>query len=178
MFFFDNSCQSQRSAGSSGRQWREDKKDQRQRPAPVVSAEEEKQKLGRKITEAVPKGTCQTMCPVQELQDRVAQNRLHHFEMVPGTEKDRRPKGDPLRAVKEYARPAAGKDATNPTDLRPPAVLLKTVHYLINEIAATPSRHPWTEVSRNVPIICGGEMSTVFNSFRSHRCFRYSGSGF
>uniref|UniRef100_A0A3P9HTB2 Si:zfos-452g4.1 n=2 Tax=Oryzias latipes TaxID=8090 RepID=A0A3P9HTB2_ORYLA len=140
------SCQSQRSAGSSGRKWREDKKDQRQRPAPVVSAEEEKQKLGRKITEAVPKGTCQTMCPVQELQDRVAQNRLHHFEMVPGTEKDRRPKGDPLRAVKEYARPAAGKDATNPTDLRPPPVLLKTVHYLINEIAATPSRHPWTEV--------------------------------
>ncbi|KAF6726359.1 SAC3 domain-containing protein 1 [Oryzias melastigma] len=144
------SSRSQRSAVTSGRQRREDNRDQwqrqRQRPAPAVATEDEKQKFAQKITEAVPKGTCQTMCPSQELQDREAQNRLHHFEMVPGTEKDRRPKGDPRRAVKEYARPAAGKDATNPTDLRPPAVLLKTVHYLIDEIAASPNLHPWTEV--------------------------------
>ncbi|XP_047442177.1 SAC3 domain-containing protein 1 isoform X2 [Mugil cephalus] len=94
----------------------------------------------------VPKGTCQTMCPAHELRDREAQNRLHHFEMLPGTEKVRRPKGDPSRAVKEYSRPAAGKDSTRPSDLRPPAVLLKTVCYLIDDIAASPTLHPWTEV--------------------------------
>uniref|UniRef100_A0A3Q0S2J4 Si:zfos-452g4.1 n=1 Tax=Amphilophus citrinellus TaxID=61819 RepID=A0A3Q0S2J4_AMPCI len=87
----------------------------------------------------LPKGTCQTMCPAQELRNREAQNRLHHFEMLAGTEKDRRPKADPSRAVKEYSRPAAGKDATKPSDLRPPPVLLKTVNYLIDDIAAAPS---------------------------------------
>ncbi|XP_061894326.1 SAC3 domain-containing protein 1 [Entelurus aequoreus] len=93
-----------------------------------------------------PKGICQTMCPAVELQKRETQNRLHRFEMLAGTEKDRRPRVDPLRAVKEYTRPAAGKDATNTADLRPPAVLLKTVCYLIDEVAADPHLCPWTEV--------------------------------
>uniref|UniRef100_A0A3Q3KFZ1 SAC3/GANP/THP3 conserved domain-containing protein n=1 Tax=Monopterus albus TaxID=43700 RepID=A0A3Q3KFZ1_MONAL len=84
----------------------------------------------------MPRGTCQTMCPARELRDREVQNRLHRFEMLAGTERDRRPKGDPLRSVKEYSRPAAGKDLTNSADLRPPAVLLKTVCYLIDDIAA------------------------------------------
>ncbi|XP_029002343.1 SAC3 domain-containing protein 1 isoform X2 [Betta splendens] len=86
------------------------------------------------------------MCPARELQSREAQNRLHRFEVVAGTEKERRPKGDALRAVKEYSRPAAGKDSTNPSDLRPPAVLLKTVCYLIDDVAGSPCQHPWTEV--------------------------------
>ncbi|XP_041791815.1 SAC3 domain-containing protein 1 [Chelmon rostratus] len=96
--------------------------------------------------DTVPRGACQTMCPARELRDREVQNRLHHFEMLAGTERDRRPRGDPLRAVKEYSRPAAGKDSTNPTDLRSPDVLLKTVSYLIDDIAASPHLHPWTEV--------------------------------
>uniref|UniRef100_A0A672HMF3 Si:zfos-452g4.1 n=2 Tax=Salarias fasciatus TaxID=181472 RepID=A0A672HMF3_SALFA len=96
--------------------------------------------------ESVPLGTCQTMCPTHELLDREAKNRLHCFEMLRGTEKDRKPRGDPLRAVKEYSRPAAGKDLTNPSALRPPAVLLNTVHYLIDDIATSPGLHPWTEV--------------------------------
>ncbi len=87
------------------------------------------------------------MCPARELRKREAQNRLHRFEMLEGTERDKQPRGDPLRAVKEYSRPAAGKDSTNPTDLRPPAVLLKTVCYLIDDISASPHLHPWTEVS-------------------------------
>lgn len=87
------------------------------------------------------------MCPARELRGREAQNRLHRFEVLAGTERDRRPCGDPLRAVKEYSRPAAGKDSTNPTDLRPPAVLLKTVCYLIDDIAAAPHLDPWTEAS-------------------------------
>lgn len=87
------------------------------------------------------------MCPARELRDREAQNRLHRFEMVAGTERVRQPRGDPLRAVKEYSRPAAGKDSTHSTDLRPPAVLMKTVCYLIDDIAASHRRHPWTEAS-------------------------------
>lgn len=97
--------------------------------------------------ETVPKGACQSMCPARELRDREMQNRLHRFEMLAGTERDRLPRADPVRAVKEYTRPAAGKDSTNPTDLRPPDVLLKTVCYLIDDIAASPHLHPWTEAS-------------------------------
>ncbi|XP_054645679.1 SAC3 domain-containing protein 1 isoform X3 [Dunckerocampus dactyliophorus] len=85
------------------------------------------------------------MCPAVELQKRESQNRLHRFEMLAGTEKDRRPQVDPMRAVKEYSRPAAGKDAAYAADLRPPVVLLKTVCYLIDEIAAS-HLCPWTEV--------------------------------
>lgn len=112
--------------------------------------EEEEQILEEQLKETVPRGTCQTMCPVQELRDREAQGRLHCFEMVPGTERNRKPKGDPLRVVKEYSRPAAGKDVTKPSDLRPPDMLLKTVCYLIDDIAASPL-HPWTEASNINP---------------------------
>lgn len=97
--------------------------------------------------ETVPTGSCQSMCSVRELRERERQKRLHRFEMVPGTERDRLPRGDPLRAVKEYSRPAAGKDSTNPAELRPPDMLLKTVCYLIDDIAASPHLHPWTEAS-------------------------------
>uniref|UniRef100_A0A8C4ZJ92 SAC3/GANP/THP3 conserved domain-containing protein n=1 Tax=Gadus morhua TaxID=8049 RepID=A0A8C4ZJ92_GADMO len=86
-----------------------------------------------------PRGTCQSMCPNRELQERESQNRLHRFETLAGTEKRagercRRPRADPKRTVKEYSRPAAGKDSTRPSDLRPPAVLLRTVCYLIDDI--------------------------------------------
>ncbi|XP_042372957.1 SAC3 domain-containing protein 1 [Plectropomus leopardus] len=120
-------------------QWRGHVKAQ----AKEVEKDERHEQHGK---ETVPRGTCQTMCPARELQSRETQNRLHRFEMLAGTERDRRPKGDTLRAVKEYSRPAAGKDSTRQTDLRPPAVLLKTVCYLIDEIVASPNLHPWTEV--------------------------------
>ncbi|XP_068599674.1 SAC3 domain-containing protein 1 [Brachionichthys hirsutus] len=96
--------------------------------------------------ETAPRGVCLTMCPASELRLRELQNRLHRFEMITGTEKVRRPRGDPLRAVKEYSRPAAGKDSTNPSDLRPSGVLLKTVCYLIDDIVASNHLYPWTEV--------------------------------
>lgn len=108
---------------------------------------EEEVRPDKQEKETVPRGICQTMCPACELQERESQKRLHRFEMLVGTERDRRPRADALRAVKEYSRPAAGKDSTNPTDLRPPAVLLNTVCYLIDEIAASPHLHPWTEAS-------------------------------
>lgn len=124
----------------SQEQWRGQDKAQ-------VREVEEDERCQQQGKETVPRGACQTMCPARELRDREAQNRLHRFEIVAGMEKVRRPRGDPLRAVKEYCRPAAGKDSTNPNDLRPPAVLLKTVCYLIDDIAASPHLHPWTEAS-------------------------------
>uniref|UniRef100_A0A4W5QAB0 Si:zfos-452g4.1 n=1 Tax=Hucho hucho TaxID=62062 RepID=A0A4W5QAB0_9TELE len=96
--------------------------------------------------ESIPRGVCLSMCPIRELQDREAQNLLHRFEVLSGTERERWPRADPSGVVKEYARPAAGKDSTRPSDLRPPAVLLKTVFYLVDNIAASPTLRPWTEV--------------------------------
>ncbi|TMS20151.1 SAC3 domain-containing protein 1 [Larimichthys crocea] len=140
---------SQRRGAPSGGEWRQRNQEQwrghgKEQVREVEVKEDERCQLQEK--ETVPRGTCQTMCPARELRDREVQNRLHRFEMLAGTERDKRPRGDPLRAVKEYSRPAAGKDSTNPSDLRTPAVLLKTVCYLIDDIAASSHLHPWTEV--------------------------------
>uniref|UniRef100_UPI003AACA668 SAC3 domain-containing protein 1 n=1 Tax=Centroberyx gerrardi TaxID=166262 RepID=UPI003AACA668 len=137
---------SQRRGPAAGREWRPNQGRWRGRGEAQVREVEEEERPGRQERETAPRGSCQSMCPVRELQDREAQNRLHRFEMLAGTERDRRPRADPSRAVKEYSRPAAGKDSTRPTDLRPPAVLLKTVCYLIDDIAASPRLQPWTEV--------------------------------
>ncbi|XP_071343798.1 SAC3 domain-containing protein 1 isoform X1 [Trachinotus anak] len=138
---------SHRRDAPTGGEWRQRNQEQwRGQDKAQVRPAEEDERRGQQGKETVPKGTCQTMCPAHELRVRESQNRLHRFEMLVGTERDRRPRGDPLRSVKEYSRPAAGKDSTNPSDLRPPAVLLKTVCYLIDDIAASPSLHPWTEV--------------------------------
>ncbi|XP_019622257.1 PREDICTED: SAC3 domain-containing protein 1-like [Branchiostoma belcheri] len=80
------------------------------------------------------RGTCQDMCPEQERAARQRQKRLHRFEMVEGTEHNRLPSADPVRCVKEYSRPAAGKDVIPPAELRPPQVLQGTVDYLVNRI--------------------------------------------
>ncbi|XP_064186419.1 SAC3 domain-containing protein 1 [Anguilla rostrata] len=108
--------------------------------------EQYEEEPSRTAEETVPRGTCMTMCPLREVREREQQRRLHRFEVLPGTEGDRMPRADPSRAVKEYSRPAAGKDSTRPGDLRPPAVLLKTVRFLIDDIAAaSPALEPWTE---------------------------------
>ncbi|MEQ2276522.1 hypothetical protein XENORESO_004303 [Xenotaenia resolanae] len=138
---------SQNSSASGGRRRRRKKERcQSESKTQEKEVEEKEEGLGKERKETIPIVSCQTMCPAQELWDRESQKRLHRFEMVPGTEKFRKPRGDPLRAVKEYSRPAAGKDVTKPSDLRPPDVLLKTVCYLIDEIAGSPCLHPWTEV--------------------------------
>ncbi|CAJ1060446.1 SAC3 domain-containing protein 1 [Xyrichtys novacula] len=136
-----------RRGAPSGGEWRQRKEEPwRVQSKAQVRDVEEDDSSQLQLDYTVPRGTCQTMCPTGELRDREAQNRLHRFEMLAGTEKDKRPKGDPLRAVKEYSRPAAGKDSTKPSDLRPPAVLRKTVCYLIDDVAAASDLHPWTEV--------------------------------
>lgn len=141
--FCPSSSNSQRKDASFGRQQRnlEQWRGQNETRA-KVEVEDEHQQL-----ETVPRGSCHSMCSVRELRERERQKRLHCFEMMHGTERDRLPRGDPLRAVKEYSRPAAGKDSANPAELRPPDVLLKTVCYLIDDIAASSHLHPWTEAS-------------------------------
>ncbi|XP_060108764.1 SAC3 domain-containing protein 1 [Heteronotia binoei] len=74
--------------------------------------------------EEVPAGTCQEMCPAGELVRRRRQKRLHILEL-----------GPPEQAVKEYSRPAAGKECPRPEELRPPPVLLATVRHLLGEAA-------------------------------------------
>ncbi|KAM8971316.1 SAC3 domain-containing protein 1 [Sarcophilus harrisii] len=72
---------------------------------------------------ALPLGTCPDLCPEAERAARERQRRLHRLEAAPA------------RAVKEYARPAAGKPRPPPSQLRPPRVLLATVRYLAAEVA-------------------------------------------
>ena len=126
-----------------------------QQPEWRARKEEESGKKADPESPGSPRGTCQSMCPNRELQERESQNRLHRFETLAGTEKRagercRRPRADPKRTVKEYSRPAAGKDSTRPSDLRPPAVLLRTVCYLIDDIATMPGQTSWNEASGRI----------------------------
>ncbi|XP_040266182.1 SAC3 domain-containing protein 1 [Bufo bufo] len=87
-----------------------------------------------------PVGVCLDMCPAREMRERESQGRLHQFEIqsVQWTYKGHRRRGhpvaDPKKTVKEYRRPAAGKELSCPIDLRTPATLAKTVQYLLMEV--------------------------------------------
>ncbi|XP_026573462.1 SAC3 domain-containing protein 1 [Pseudonaja textilis] len=76
---------------------------------------------------------CKAMCPAGEFARRRRQKRLHRLELGP----DRQ--ADPARAVKEFSRPAAGQAPPPPCDLRPPEVLLATVHHLLGRSVAEAS---------------------------------------
>ncbi len=79
-------------------------------------------------------GQCQDMCPEYERYEREVHLDLSPFEMIPGSERPVNPGDHPCidhgRAVKKYHRPAAGNEAPLPEDVRPPAVLRRTMHYL------------------------------------------------
>ncbi|XP_034261684.1 SAC3 domain-containing protein 1 [Pantherophis guttatus] len=77
---------------------------------------------------------CKDMCPAGEFYRRRRQKRLHRLELG----LDRQP--DPARAVKEFSRPAAGQAPPPPADLRPPPVLLATVHHLLSPSVAEASQ--------------------------------------
>ncbi|KAM8939221.1 SAC3 domain-containing protein 1 [Pelodytes ibericus] len=94
------------------------------------------------VSPVPPVGQCQDMCPLQERKERQLQGRLHRYEIqcencdwvAKGRRTKRLPLADPAKTVKEYSRPAAGKKLSSPCDLRPPPVLLRTVHYLLMEV--------------------------------------------
>ncbi|KAN0060798.1 actin cytoskeleton and mitosis protein [Thecaphora frezii] len=87
-------------------------------------------------------GTCQDMCPEFEREEREFQKELDRFEVYPGTSRV-----DPKLAVKIYRRPAAGRELPLPEDVRPPAVLKKTLDYLLHDLLpASPNDPAFTAV--------------------------------
>ncbi|KAG0241697.1 hypothetical protein BGW41_005572 [Actinomortierella wolfii] len=74
-------------------------------------------------------GTCLDMCPEFERHEREYQQSLEKFEKIPGTESVNHAK-----AVKAFARPAAGAEQPLPSDVRPPHVLLSTLAYLMEHV--------------------------------------------
>lgn len=89
------------------------------------------------------------MCPPREIASREKQRRLHFFETIAFTSPKStcsspqdKLKADSRAVVKEFSRSAAGK-SIDLSDLRPASVLLRTMNYLIREIASKDSFYPW-----------------------------------
>ena len=68
-------------------------------------------------------GTCQAMCPEKEVSDRILQGTISFFERRGG-------QADARKAVKKYRRSAAISEHPQPEEIRPPAVLLRTMDHL------------------------------------------------
>lgn len=93
-------------------------------------------------------GTCQDFCPAKERRERKQQRRLHVLELGPlKTNQTSESAEDTGRKymIKEYSRPAAGKDSTRKSDLRPPVVLLQVVEYMISELVIRRDL-PWYKI--------------------------------
>lgn len=81
------------------------------------------------LTEGTLVGICQDMCPEYErLERQLHLDLTRPFETLPNDPTT----VDPHRAVKKYHRPAAGNEAPLPEDVRPPAILLKTLDHLLS----------------------------------------------
>ncbi|KAL8736831.1 MAG: hypothetical protein Q9181_002295 [Wetmoreana brouardii] len=83
-------------------------------------------------------GTCNDMCAEFERAQRIVQFMVDDCEKVPhATKKDVKVPAED-RMVKRYRRPAAGYEEQLPSDIRPPAVLQKTLNYLMDELVGGP----------------------------------------
>ncbi|XP_064228079.1 germinal-center associated nuclear protein-like [Aotus nancymaae] len=74
-------------------------------------------------------GTCLDMCPEKERYMRETRSQLSVFEVIPGTDQV-----DHAAAVKEYSRSSADQEEPLPHELRPLAVLSRTMDYLVTQI--------------------------------------------
>ncbi|KAF6120263.1 minichromosome maintenance complex component 3 associated protein [Phyllostomus discolor] len=74
-------------------------------------------------------GTCPDMCPEKERYMRETRSQLSVFEVIPGTDQV-----DHAAAVKEYSRSSADQEEPLPHELRPSAVLSRTMDYLVTQI--------------------------------------------
>ncbi|XP_067683402.1 germinal-center associated nuclear protein-like [Haliotis asinina] len=92
-------------------------------------------------------GTCMDMCPEKERYDREEKRRLATFECVPGSETipGQNPRADHSRVVKEYSRSSADQDEPLPHELRPIPVLVRTMDYLLTEIADKGTDGRWMD---------------------------------
>lgn len=68
------------------------------------------------------------VCTINYVCRRQEQKLLHPLEI-----QDPSDKSNVVFAVKEYVRAGAGHLVPDPSDLRPPDVLVKTMHYLISK---------------------------------------------
>ncbi|KAG8438077.1 hypothetical protein GDO86_008676 [Hymenochirus boettgeri] len=112
-----------------------------------------------------PIGLCLEMCPKNERQERERDGCLHYFEIMDeqkasrAYKTQRRVLADPNKTVKEYRRPAAGKELSSPYVLRPPAVLLSTVRYLLFNV--------WDSVTDGDPYHLSEAYLFVFDRLRA-----------
>lgn len=74
-------------------------------------------------------GTCPDMCPEKERYMRETRSQLSVFEVIPGTDQV-----DHAAAVKEYSRSSADQEEPLPHELRPLAVLSRTMDYLVTRV--------------------------------------------
>ncbi|KAJ8866951.1 hypothetical protein PR048_032813 [Dryococelus australis] len=89
-------------------------------------------------------GKCPDMCPEKERYHREITNQVAIYERLPVTEEV---KMDHLRAVKQYSRSSADQDDTLCHELRPAAVLERSMDYLLGHIMDIHGRdsnlHDW-----------------------------------
>lgn len=90
-------------------------------------------------------GTCHGFCPEREKKERQRQRRLHVLELRPGSRLGLQNSDKGVLMIKEYSRPAAGKDATDSRDLRPPSTLLKVIEYMMTDLVSR-TDIPWNEI--------------------------------
>ncbi|KAA8563747.1 hypothetical protein EYC84_011765 [Monilinia fructicola] len=87
----------------------------------------------KKLSEAIDfKGTCDQMCPEEEIIRRIIEDDVQRAEKEAAPDGSMRP--SPQMMIKKLARSAAGEDAPLPQDVRSPAALRRTLDYLINSV--------------------------------------------
>eukprot|EP00743_Colponemidia_sp_Colp-15_P009019 GILK01009844.1.p1 GENE.GILK01009844.1~~GILK01009844.1.p1 ORF type:complete len:379 (-),score=48.02 GILK01009844.1:358-1458(-) len=91
-------------------------------------------------------GTCLQMCPAKQMRERESGNDFSIFEAADmGSSPSRRPRLDPRRAVKKYYRSTVDSQFV-PEDIRPPAVLTRTLDFLLSEEVLGRADVPFHEV--------------------------------
>ncbi|KAJ8068239.1 hypothetical protein OCU04_003807 [Sclerotinia nivalis] len=87
----------------------------------------------KKLSEAIDfKGTCDQMCPEEEIIRRIIEDDVQRAEKEVAPDGSMRP--SPQMMIKKLARSAAGEDAPLPQDVRSPAALRRTLDYLIDTV--------------------------------------------
>ncbi|KAB8291727.1 hypothetical protein EYC80_006524 [Monilinia laxa] len=87
----------------------------------------------KKLSEAIDfKGTCDQMCPEEEIIRRIIEDDVQRAEKEAAPDGSMRP--SPQMMIKKLARSAAGEDAPLPQDVRSPAALRRTLDYLIDSV--------------------------------------------
>ncbi|XP_071530594.1 uncharacterized protein [Panulirus ornatus] len=89
-------------------------------------------------------GTCMGMCPNAELRLRQREQLIHPLEMAVDSSGKRLNYAQPRAMIKEFSRSAAGHEI-KASDIRPVAVLVKTVKYLLTSLCSRKDV-PWALV--------------------------------